>query len=40
MRRWNTIDDSAFSSSSGAEMSSVSGLSNEMKPKGHSRASQ
>ncbi len=40
MRRWNPTDESALSRYSGAAISTVSGLSSETKPSGHSRCTQ
>ena len=40
MRRWNTVADSAFSAYSGRAMSTVSGLSSDVNPSGHSSASR
>jgi hypothetical protein len=40
MRRWNTVAESALSPYSGSAISSVSGLSSEVNPNGHSMASQ
>ena len=36
MRRWNVVAESALSSTPAAAMSAVSGLSRDVKPKGHS----
>jgi len=40
MRRWYTVVESAFKTSSGSVISSVSGLSSGVNPSGHSSRSQ